>query len=126
MRYGSLPNSMNRRTSALILGMLCMMQAVLMPGAWAQQCFADAHQAYAHLINEQQNQQLAEQSVTVHLNSATEGELTQLTGIGSSKAQQIILYRDAFGPFGSVDDLAKVKGIGDKTVAKNRARMSIE
>lgn len=62
----------------------------------------------------------------VHLNTASEGELTQLKGIGSGKAHQIILYREAFGPFASIDDLVKVKGIGDKTVAKNRARMSVE
>ena len=72
------------------------------------------------------NQQLAKQSVVINLNTATEGELTQLKGIGSSKAQKIVLYREAFGAFGSVDDLANVKGIGAKTVAKNRVRMSVE
>jgi len=72
------------------------------------------------------NQQLAKQNVVINLNTATEGELTQLKDIGSSKAQKIILYREAFGVFGSVDDLANVKGIGDKTVAKNRVRMSVE
>lgn len=113
---------MNSAVRRLTISFLFLLQLGLMPSAWAQQCFADATQAYAHLIN----QQLAKQSVVINLNTATEGELTQLKGIGSSKAQKIVLYREAFGAFGSVDDLANVKGIGAKTVAKNRVRMSVE
>lgn len=126
MRCGSWPNSMNKPTRVVVLGILLMLQLGLSANAWAQQCFADANQAYSYLMNQQHSQQLAKQNVVVNLNTAAEGELTQLTGIGSSKAQQIMLYREAFGPFTSVDELAKVKGIGDKIVAKNRARMSVE
>lgn len=126
MRCGSWPNSMNKPIRRVVLEILLMLQLGLSANAWAQQCFADANQAYAYLITQQQNKQLAKQNVVVNLNTAAEGELTQLTGIGSSKAQQIMLYREAFGPFTSVDELAKVKGIGDKTVAKNKARMSVE
>ena len=45
---------------------------------------------------------------------------TSLDGIGLSKAQAIVAYRDAHGPFKSVDDLGNVKGIGAKTLARNR------
>lgn len=117
---------MNSAVRRLTISFLFLLQLGLMPSAWAQQCFADANEAYAHLVNQQQNQKLAKQSMVINLNTATEGELTQLKDIGSSKAQKIILYREAFGAFGSADDLAKVKGIGDKTVAKNRVRMSVE
>jgi competence protein ComEA len=43
-----------------------------------------------------------------------------LDGIGMSKAAAIVAYRNAHGPFKSVDDLGKVKGVGTKTLARNR------
>ena len=45
---------------------------------------------------------------------------TSLDGIGISKAQAIVAYRDAHGPFKSVDDLGNVKGVGAKTLDRNR------
>jgi len=50
---------------------------------------------------------------------------SSITGIGPSKAQAIVAYRSKNGPFQSVDDLAKVKGIGSKTVIKNQQNLSI-
>lgn len=47
-----------------------------------------------------------------------------LKGIGIKKAQAIVAYRDKHGKFKSADDLAKVKGIGKKTIAMNRANLS--
>ncbi len=46
------------------------------------------------------------------LNRATAEDLDRLPGIGPSTAQAIIDYRDQHGPFGSVDDLLDVRGIG--------------
>jgi competence protein ComEA len=45
---------------------------------------------------------------------------TSLDGVGISKAQAIVAYRDAHGPFKSVDDLGNVKGMGTKTLERNR------
>ena len=43
-----------------------------------------------------------------------------LDGIGISKAQAIVAWRDAHGPFKNVDDLRQVKGFGEKTLERNR------
>lgn len=51
---------------------------------------------------------------------------TSLDGIGMSKAEAIVSYRDAHGPFKSVDDLGKVKGIGSKTLARNRDAIRLD
>ncbi len=60
----------------------------------------------------------------VSLNKATAEELsTVLSGIGLSKAEAIVNYRKANGPFKSVSDLVNVKGIGPATIEKNFAKL---
>jgi competence protein ComEA len=49
----------------------------------------------------------------VNVNTATLDELEALPGIGPVLAQRIIDYREQHGPFGSVQDLLNVSGIGD-------------
>jgi competence protein ComEA len=61
----------------------------------------------------------------VHLNSATREELMSLSGIGEKKADAILLYRKQVGRFTSVEQLLEVKGIGPKTLEKNRHRLSL-
>jgi len=62
----------------------------------------------------------------VNLNTADAATLEQeLIGIGEVKAEAIIEYRDANGPFTSVDDLLEVKGIGEATLEKNRDKLSV-
>jgi competence protein ComEA len=48
----------------------------------------------------------------VQLSTATAEQLDSLPGVGPATAQKIIAYRDAHGPFRSVDDLDAVPGIG--------------
>ncbi|NNE37965.1 MAG: ComEA family DNA-binding protein [Gammaproteobacteria bacterium] len=56
----------------------------------------------------------------IDLNSADKATLMMVKGVGESRAQAIINYRDRYGPFGSVDELAEVDGIGQATVEANR------
>ena len=59
------------------------------------------------------------------INTATLDELIELPGIGEVKAREIIKYRTEHGPFTSVDDLIKVKGIGKKTLEKLRKYIKV-
>ena len=69
---------------------------------------------------------LAEQPATpIDINSATAEELTMLNGIGETKANAIVAYREQKGPFTSVEELVLVKGIGEALVAKNRDQISV-
>lgn len=52
----------------------------------------------------------------IDINKATLGELETLPGIGPVMAARIIAYRDANGPFPSIDSLEEVPGIGPKTL----------
>ncbi|MCD9087785.1 ComEA family DNA-binding protein [Stenotrophomonas sp. SY1] len=57
----------------------------------------------------------------VDINTASAAELGRvMVNVGPSKAQAIIDHRQANGPFRSVEELALVKGIGLKTVERNR------
>ncbi len=68
----------------------------------------------------------AVQSASVALNTADVDTLTrELKGIGATKAKAIVDYREANGPFTSVDDLLEVKGIGAATLEKNRAKLTL-
>ncbi|WP_019342799.1 ComEA family DNA-binding protein [Stutzerimonas stutzeri] len=67
-----------------------------------------------------------QQAAPINLNSADAETLTrELKGIGATKAKAIVVYRDAHGPFSSVDELLEVKGIGAATLEKNRAKLSV-
>lgn len=65
-------------------------------------------------------------TATVNLNTADEKALQKLPGIGKTKAKAIIEYREKNGPFKTVADLKKVKGVGDKTVKKLSALVVVE
>jgi|TARA_R100000935_G_scaffold18520_2_gene35865 competence protein ComEA len=67
----------------------------------------------------------AQQVAPININSADAETLTrELKGIGATKAKAIVAYRDAHGPFSSIDQLLEVKGIGAATLEKNRAKLS--
>lgn len=61
----------------------------------------------------------------VDLNDADEAHLQTVPGIGPALAKRIVEFRAQHGPFGSVDDLLKVRGIGEKSLAKLRPFVTV-
>jgi competence protein ComEA len=64
-------------------------------------------------------------SSPVDLNAATAQALDSLPGVGPSTAQAILDYRNAHGPFKSVQDLSKVKGIGPAKLEQLRSHVRV-
>ncbi|SEF39397.1 ComEA family DNA-binding protein [Nitrosomonas ureae] len=62
----------------------------------------------------------------VNINTASQAELESLQGIGPAKAKAIIEHREKSGTFASVDDLAKVSGIGQGTIKQLRDAITVE
>lgn len=60
----------------------------------------------------------AESGGRININTASAQELTALTGIGPTRAAQIIEYREAHGGFESAEDIMNVSGIGEKMYDK--------
>lgn len=62
----------------------------------------------------------------VDINSADATALADgLLNVGPSKAQAIVEYRENYGEFKSIEELANVKGIGPATIEKNRDNMIV-
>ena len=66
-----------------------------------------------------------QENTRISINSAGVEELDRIPGIGPVTAQNIIDYRDTCGFFQSVDELVKVRGIGEKTLEKIREYISL-
>ena len=65
-------------------------------------------------------------AASVNINTADSDALVEgLTGIGPQKAMAIVRYRQQYGPFQRIEDLAQVDGIGEKTLDQNRATMTV-
>jgi len=63
----------------------------------------------------------------VNINTASAEDIAQaLYGIGRNKAQAIVDYRKQHGPFKSLEELAKVKGIGKGIIAGNQGDIIID
>ena len=62
----------------------------------------------------------------ININTALEKELIKLEGVGEAIAARIVEYREKNGPFEKIEDIMKVKGIGEKTFNKIKERIAVE
>ncbi|XP_046360471.2 endonuclease/exonuclease/phosphatase family domain-containing protein 1-like [Haliotis rufescens] len=64
--------------------------------------------------------------VKVNVNSANVFQLMKVKGLGQSLAENIVIYRDKKGPFKSIDDLVKVKGIGPSILSAIQHSLTLD
>jgi competence protein ComEA len=63
----------------------------------------------------------------VNVNTADAKTLArELDGVGMAKAEAIVSYRQKNGPFKSAEDLARVKGLGKKTIEQNKSNLRFD
>lgn len=64
---------------------------------------------------------------TVNINKADAQTMASaLNGVGESRAEDIVRYREAFGPFTTKEQLTEVKGIGPSTLDRNRKVITLD
>jgi len=68
----------------------------------------------------------SEYQFRIDVNRATWVEFAQLDGIGSTLAHRIVEDREQNGPFKSIDDLLRVKGIGPKILERMRPHLKVK
>ncbi|MBE6010596.1 MAG: hypothetical protein E7236_08045 [Lachnospiraceae bacterium] len=61
----------------------------------------------------------------ININTASKELLMSLNGIGETKAESILSYREQNGPFDSLEDLMQVDGIGQGTFSKIKDKITI-
>lgn len=65
--------------------------------------------------------------IKVNINTDDAATLAEgLDGVGLKRAEAIVAYREANGAFRDASELAKVQGIGERTLAANEGRIEIE
>jgi competence protein ComEA len=106
--------------------------------AWAnerQQILAEFNEKSAMLLKEdstlavtKKNNSITKKSLTtkININSANAEELQLLPRIGPTLAENIVTYREAHGPFKTIDDIQNVKRIGPKTFEKLKLYITVE
>jgi len=79
------------------------------------------------VLAQEQSLNVSPAVTSVNINTAGAQALAaNLKGVGESRAMEIVRYRESYGPFESVDELADVKGIGKSTLDMNRSVITLE
>ena len=120
--------------AALILGGAALVRFMVFSPGPAEPLLADRPSIADSLLaagesaveeRERRSRPLAE-SETIDPNVAAAAELDRLPGVGPSKALRIVREREENGPFASVEELARVSGIGPGSVERLRPYLRVE
>ena len=70
---------------------------------------------------------VASEQAQININTASAVEIAAaMKGVGLKTADAIVTYRKANGPFKTIKSVTKVKGVGDKTLLKNKGVIVLE
>ncbi|MDR7072816.1 ComEA family DNA-binding protein [Fictibacillus barbaricus] len=67
-----------------------------------------------------------QEETKININTADASKLQELSGVGPSKAESILSYREENGPFTSIDQLLDVRGIGEKTIEEWKDKIELQ
>lgn len=82
---------------------------------------------WANLVFADDVPEMPATEMSVNINEADAETLANvLVGVGLSRAEAIVAYREAHGKFYSAEELTAVRGIGETTVARNEAKIRVE
>lgn len=71
------------------------------------------------------NIDLKEDNGKININTASKEELTTLPGVGESKAEAIIKYREDNGNYEKIEDIKNVSGIGESAFEKIKDNITV-
>ena len=108
-----------RRGDQWVLAVLVLVALVLMIAHWARLSGWGMQAVEIERVPDR------EYEYRLNINTATWVEWMQIEAIGETLARRIVDDRDVNGPFSSVDDLRRVKGIGAKTLEKIRPTLTV-
>lgn len=103
---------MKKRALTLLIATL----AVLFMVVSIQPAWAGSDAAKSKMTTEKATQAVKAQKINI--NTADEGALANLNGVGPKLAQRIIDYRSKSGKFKNIEELKNVQGIGEKIYSK--------
>ena len=79
---------------------------------------APSFNAQAETVSLETKPQQDTKAIPINLNTCTAEDLLMIDGIGESRANAILAYRDYLGGYTSVDQIKNISGIGDATYAE--------
>ena len=86
-----------------------------------------AHPAIAQQAAEEIREEPSVSMESVNINTDDAETLADvLDGVGLTRAQAIVEYREENGPFASAEELTEVKGIGESTLARNSEKIDLK
>lgn len=87
--------------------------------------YTESDSTYAALSATEESDAVPVPGTLLDLNTATKKQLTDLPGIGDVMAERILLHREDHGPFRTLDDLRKIKGLSKRTLEKIKPLVTI-